>query len=80
MFLPPVRVKGDVRHHINGGLEDKEGPVSAQVVKAVLGDAALHIDPEGLAETVGAALVSMTRNTLFICANENRIVIFGVFI
>ena len=63
-----------------GSFEHIEAPICADVVEAVAGIAALHIEPEGFAEAVGAALVGMAGDAVFIRTHENRIVVIGVFI
>ena len=57
MALPALRMERDVGEHIDGSFEHIEAPICADVVEAVAGIAALHIEPEGFAEAVGAALV-----------------------
>ena len=78
--LPALRMERDVGEHIDGSFEHIEAPICADVVEAVAGIAALHIEPEGFAEAVGAALVGMAGDAVFIRTHENRIVVIGVFI
>lgn len=80
MLLPPLRVKGDVGHHVDGSLKDKERPIRAKVMKAVPGKVPLHIDAKGFPEAVGAALVGMVGNACLVCAHKHRVVVFGVLI
>ena len=64
--LPALRMERDVGEHIDGSFEHIEAPICADVVEAVAGIAALHIEPEGFAEAVGAALVGMAGDAVFI--------------
>ena len=80
MALPALRMERDVGEHIDGSFEHIEAPICADMVEAVTGIAALHIEPEGFAEAVGAALVGMAGDAVFIRTHENRIVVIGVFI
>src|SRR5574344_1817404 len=50
------------------------------MVKAVLWVAALHIQSEGFAEAVGAALVCMTGNAVLICSDEDSVVVVSILI
>ena len=78
--LPIPRVHRNMRQKINGSLKYQEVPIAADMVKAVSRIAALDVDAEGFALAVGAADVGMTHNSIFILADENRVVVLSVLI
>lgn len=69
-----------IGQQINGGLKHKEGSVCSDMVEAVLGIAALHIEPERLAAAAGASQMGMARDALGICAHKDTVVVLGVLI
>ena len=80
MFFPTVWVKRYIRQHINGSLKYEEAPIFSDMVKAIPRVASFYVDPECITESVGASLMCMTRDTIFIFANKYRIVILGIFV
>ena len=59
VFLPPLRVQGNMGQKVDGRFKHEEVSVAAQVVKRIPRIAALHIDSEGIPEAVRAALISL---------------------
>ena len=65
---------------IDGGLKDIETPVCSEVMETVPRIAALHVQAECLAYTVGTPLMRMAKNAVFILSGEHGVVIIGVLI
>ena len=80
MLFPILWVEGEIRQKINGRLEYKQASISAQVVEAVSGIAALYVLPECLSSAVGAPLVSMARSAGFILAYKHHVVVRFIFV
>ena len=78
VFLPASGVAGEEGHQVNGRLKDIEAVAGPGVVKAAPGIAALHVDAEGFAEAVEAALVGVARDAVFILTDEDGVVILSV--
>lgn len=60
VLLPVLRMQGDIGEKVDRGLKYIQVPICPRVVKAVSRVTARHIEFEGLALTVGAALLRVT--------------------
>ena len=80
MFFPLLWVKCEIRQKVNGRLKYKQASISAQVVEAVSGIAALHVLPECLSSAVGAPLVSMAGSAGLILTDKHHVVVCFIFI
>ena len=80
MSVPAFRVHGDVGKQVDGGLEHIQPFTFAHPVKAVRRITALHIDAEGFALAVGAALVGMAGDAVFIVPDKYGVVVGDVLI
>ena len=73
-------MQGDIGEKVDRGLKYIQVPIRPRVVKAVSRVTARHVEFEGLALTVGAALLRVTGNAVFICSDEHGVVIFRILI
>ena len=71
VFQPACRIECDVGQQVDGRFKDVEGAIRAILVEAVLRLAALHIDAEHLALTVGAAKMGVPAFSVFVHAHEH---------
>ena len=76
MLLPAFRVEGDIGEQIDGGFEYIERVISAEIMKAVLRVTPFDVAAVAFADGIQSALVSMTRNAVFIESDEHGVVIF----
>lgn len=60
VLLPVLRMQGDIGEKVDRGLKYIQVPIRPRVVKAVSRVTARHVEFEGLALTVGAALLRVT--------------------
>ena len=67
VLLPVLRMQGDIGEKVDRGLKYIQVPIISQMVKAVSRVTARHVEFEGLALTVGAALLRVTGNAVFVC-------------
>ena len=75
VFLPASGITGKEGQQVDGRLEYIEPVAGAGVVEAAPGVAALHVDSEGPAKAVEAALVRVTGNAVLVLPDENGVVI-----
>ena len=78
VFLPASGIPGEEGHQVNGRFEDIEAAAGPGVVKAAPGIAAFHVDAEGLAEAVQAALVGVARDAVLVPTDKDGIVVLSV--
>ena len=80
MALPVFRIQGEIGKQVDGSLKHIQVPIVSQVVKAVSRVAALYIELDGSSTAIGAALLCMTWNAVFVCPDEHGVVIFRILI
>ena len=80
MLQPPRRIERDVGQQVDGCFKDIEGTVRPILVEAMLRLAALHIDAEHLALTVGAAKMGVPGLSIFIQPHEHTVVMQSVLV
>ena len=80
VLLPVLRMQGDIGEKVDRGLKYIQVPIRPRVVKAVSRVTARHVEFEGLALAVGAALLRVTGNAVFVCSDEHGVVIFRILI
>ena len=80
MALPVFRIQGEIGKQVDGSLKHIQVPIVSQVVKTVACLAALHIELDGSSTAIGAALLCMTWNAVFVCPDEHGVVIFRILI
>ena len=80
VLLPVLWMECDIGQHINGSLKHIEALICADMVKAVPGIAALHIQPECFPVAVGTPFVCMTGYALLIYTNKYGIVVISIFV
>ena len=80
MFQPTCRIERDVGQQVDGCFKDIEGTVRPILVEAMLRLAALHIDAEHLALTVGAAKMGVPGLSIFIQPHEHTVVMQSVLV
>lgn len=81
VVLPPVFwVERDVGEQIDRSLKHIEPVTGTSPMEAAPRVTALYTDAEGLACVMGAALVGMTGNAVFILPDEHGVVVFFIFV
>ena len=81
VVLPPVLwVERDVGEQIDWALKHREPVTDTSPMEAAPWVTALHIDAEGPACVMGAALVGMTGNAVLIFPDEHGVVVFFIFV
>ena len=80
VFLPLMRVHGDVRKHINGRFKNIKAPVRAGMMKAVTWVAGLDIQTKGFAKAVCAAQMRVARTAALVRADEHGVVMRCVLV
>gem|GEM_PF-5431861 len=75
VFLPVLRVQGDIREHIYRGFKHIQSLGRTYPMKAVPGIAALDVAAIALALSVYAPLMPVTRNAVFVQPDEHGVVI-----
>ena len=70
----------DERHEVDGRFENEERAVRSAVVKAAARIAAFDADAEAASVAVGAALVGMTGDAVFIPSDKHRVVIRNILV
>ncbi|MPM28369.1 hypothetical protein SDC9_74891 [bioreactor metagenome] len=78
--LPVPRMQGNEGQHVDGCFEYKKGVALSDPMKAAARIAALHVTLVRLALGIGAALVRMPGNAVFIKADEHSVVIFLILV
>ena len=79
VFLPVLLMQRNIGQHINRGLKHIQPVAFPDVVKAVIGIAAVHVALES-AVRVGASFMGMAGNPIFVHTHKDRIVILRIFI
>ena len=79
VFLPVLLMQRKIGQHINRGLKRIQPVAFPDVVKTVIGIATVYVALES-AVRVGASLMGMAGNPIFIDSHKDRIVIFRIFI